>query len=315
LLPILAQRGGSLQITPQGLYATSELSIDAADNAEAESIARLQAVGLNHAGHPVHNHLQLVTAAQAIRTALENDGLATRDPTDNDDETRFLIARGATAAPLLVALLANVEWLYPDDPRLWRHLAAAASVGAHPLIIARHVAPITFPLLATFNARAVQFYELLIAAVCDTTEAEANALGLPRIRLSSTQPEHPVMGQIRRLVAKRPTGQWAPDAPTAFDDAIALGFGTVESDPSRLVTWAETHAELPTQWVTGLRLWSTGKSPHRPSGHKRSPPPETAAGPEYGRKTVKSRVSHSGCKLANVWHTQPKTHTTAVSFP
>jgi len=187
-------------------------------------------------------------------------------------------------------MLANVEWLYPDDPRLWRHLGAAAAVGAHPIIVARHVAPMTFPLLGTFNARAIQFYELLVDTVTDATGAAANTLGLPRLRMPSALPAHPVMGQLRRLVAERPGAPWVPDAPTAFADAMALGFGDGERDIHQLLTWAETHSELPTAWVNGLRSWSTGQRADRPSSMRRPATSETEASTGYGRKTVKSRV-------------------------
>jgi hypothetical protein len=60
-------------------------------------------------------------------------------------------------------ILNDLNWLYPDDARLWRMLRLHAPSGHPLLIVARKIAPVTFHLLKSMGVRGVQFYSLLCA--------------------------------------------------------------------------------------------------------------------------------------------------------
>lgn len=283
----LADNGQEIVRTPQGLYASPDLTIDEAHDREREAMATLRAIGLSELGIPSDEPRLLSEAADVLDAHMATLGWKVRPATGDTHgaAARFTLSRGQRDSALMIGVVANAHWIYPDSPALWQLLADAAEAHAHPVIVARKVAPMTFPMLAHFNARALQFYDLLVQDASDP--ATADCLGLPRLRAASTLPAHAVTNQLLRLVAERPQSAWAPDAPDAFGAAIERGFGSGDVDPARFLTWAHECDGLPTAWVTGLDR-SIHVGPNRTP--RRKAKPRTGPIPGYCRVTQKSRV-------------------------
>ena len=283
----LVDHGQEIVRTPQGLYASPDLTIDEAHDRALVALAALRALGLSELGIPSDEPRLLIAAADVLGTHMATLGWKVR-PANGDTAgaaARFMLSRGERDSALMIGVVANARWIYPDSPALWQLLADAAEAHAHPVIVARKVAPMTFPMLAHFNARALQFYDLLVQDASD--QATTDALGLPRLRTAATLPAHAVTNQLLRLVAERPPSPWAPDAPDAFGAAIERGFGSGDVDPARFLTWAHECDGLPTAWVRSLDE-SIRQPPSRTP--RRTAKPRAEPIPGYGRVTQKSRV-------------------------
>ena len=283
----LVDHGQEIVRTPQGLYASPDLTIDEAHDRALEALATLREIGLSEIGIPSDEPRLLSEAADMLGAHMATLGWKVRPANGDTDSAaaRFMLSRGERDSALMIGVVANAHWIYPHSPALWQLLADAAEAHAHPVIVARKVAPMTFPMLAHFNARALQFYDLLVQNASDP--ATTDALGLPRLRTAATLPAHAVTNQLLRLVAERPPSGWAPEAPDAFDAAIERGFGSGDVDPAQFLTWAHECDGLPTAWVTGLDR-SMHEGPNRTPRRKAQPRAEPIPG--YGRVTQKSRV-------------------------
>jgi hypothetical protein len=231
--------------------------------------------------------------AKGWQTVLENDADAVAAPNARSDgSTTFQVMRSNGRAPLLVLVTHVTDWMYPDTPVLWAHLRDAAVRHAHPVVLARKVAPITFPLLAALNARALQYYDLLIHDATDEFAiAEADRLGLPPLRAGSRLSDHSMFTHLLRLIEERPTEMWTPKLPVAFTDAIDRGFASATSTPLAIAEWAELHEDLPLRWTTGIRTWADQRErPSRAVKHRKKKLDNSQSTPVFGRDTKVSRI-------------------------
>lgn len=168
-----------------------------------------------------------------------------------------------TAATLLVTW--HEEALSPTDPELWRFIEHCASRDRVPMILARAVSRITFPLLRVLGAKALQYYFIptIASSVDALAELQDNAdrLGLPPAREARTWGSHPVlevlMGQLEGSIAA-PFGN--VQARKAITLAVRRAFAEKPPSPAMLRRWAgdiekELQISMPEPWKRSLALW------------------------------------------------------------
>jgi hypothetical protein len=281
--------------TAEGLYANSNLAAIERQEKCVAAMYALQRLALTVEGETTDPVAVTETAASSNMRALEDAGWHPRDVPSGGPTSDVLITRPKGAAPLLATVIADGEWLYPDAQRLWTHARTARDIGAHPLLIARKVAPVTFPLLSAMNARALQFYDLLtLPYPDDASRRSADAIGLPKVRAAAELHEHSMFTQLLNLLGERPDAPWAYGASDAFQDAIERGFADSPASTDNLARWAEQHTPLPTRWVDTIRAVVEHSVEHvsKPKARRKKAAskvaPETTGG--YGRETTKSRV-------------------------
>jgi hypothetical protein len=288
--------------TEEGLYAHAEMAAPERRNRAAQVVRALEGLELTPSGTSRDNLEIVRKATTGLQKPLEESGwqtdiqaearMAPYALTRLGDGVSFEIARPSGRAPLLVLLTHSPDWMYPDAPELWAHAREAASREAHPVYLVRKVAPITFPLLSALNARALQYYDLLVPEVPDDAAmAQAESLGLPRLCGAAKLPMHSSFSHLLRLAEERPDDAWVPGASDAFEDAVGRGFADNAVNPSAVADWAEAHADLPPRWTSGMRIWADGRE--RPAGvvpqrtRKRG---AKESEPIFGRTTEVSRV-------------------------
>ena len=295
LLPILTEAGDDGICINDGLYVSTELSEAEREDKTASALKRLSRLGLTVKGETREFANTSELATVTLRKAIQETGNQTSDADTGNTTTTFSIIRSGGVAPLLVTILADANWLYPDAQLLWAHARHAREIGAHPVYLARKVAPVTFSLLSAFSARALQFYDML-TPVSQSAELhrDADTLGLPKLRAASQIHEHAVMNQLVNLIAERPEEAWNPNASAAFDDGIKTGFADAQVSVAQFERWTEQHAELPLRWPRTINATDHPSGSHgivlkkqklkaTKTGHH-----ESNGG--YGRATQKSRV-------------------------
>ena len=278
--------------TAEGFYGVADMA-----SAERCRLSKLAAAALGEVGVMTGTPHVLYEARDALTKALDAERWKVNatprtsvGSVDAHPTLAFQILRRDGVAPLSVLFSHDGDWLYPDAIDLWSHARQAEVIGAHPVFIARKVAPITYPLLAALNMRALQYFDLLAAGPStDSQQLLAERLGLPRVRSVASLATHPVLSQIVRLINERPAQNWEPALSEAFSDALRQGFAELGPTPSAIADWAETHQELPSRWVTGIRIWADQRErPLRDVPSRRTKSTQQL-GP-FGRGTQVTRV-------------------------
>gem|GEM_PF-3444294 len=301
-LPRLCAAGDEVVRTDDGLYARADMPTDERRERSTAALHALAGLGLTRLGGSRNSRETVLETTQYLRQVLDENGWQTVLEHENPPALMQIASVGHAAtirvvrphgvAPLLVLVTHSVDWLYPDAPELWAHAMEAAKTGAHPVYLARKVAAICFPLLAALNARALQYYDLLVREVpSESTIREANGLGLPRLCATSQLPMHSMFSQLLALIEERPQAMWTPSMDVAFTDAIRRGFADTAVTPSAVADWAEQHPDLPSRWTAGIRIWANGRE--RPAGTippRRKKSESTKSAPVFGRTTKVSRV-------------------------
>lgn len=90
-----------------------------------------------------------------------------------------------------VLVMNDVEWLFPDDWRLWAHFRECAAGSSRCLVVARRIALPTFSLLKALGAFGVQTYQLF----CERERLE----DLERHPLSTVWPRYKPVSAITQL--------------------------------------------------------------------------------------------------------------------
>jgi hypothetical protein len=201
--------------------------------------------------------------------------------------------------PILCWVSDDLPWIYPDDPRLWRLLSAAAEAGASPLLVARKVAPITYPLCKALGAFALQYYAPIVAHELDSDLLRrVDAIGWPPLQSAARMRAHPLRSQLRAYMTRRATAPLDPptrrDAVAAIRAGVARGFCSMEAPVPvlELRAWVDEVSHLlPDAWRRGLaRLPSpflayAGSRPADPSAPSLEGAPLRDASPAESDRT------------------------------
>jgi hypothetical protein len=286
--------------TDEGFYAAAEASAHERKRATKKATRSLDALNLTLTGECREPTATLDAAAESVRERLHEEGWQTADATrantgdvaEREGQRCLQILRGEHSASLFVAISHDADWVYPDSPSLWTTLRHAADLRAHPVLIARRIAPVTFPLLAAFNARGLQYYNMLGSGDVSGAGPECEGLGLPRMTAARHLADHASYSQLMRLIEERSRDSWQPEVMPAFEDALGRGFGTRRVTSAEFAAWAGSHRALPKRWREAMQSVTrasdgreTGK-PSRDIAHRR--PAVTA--PLFGRETQVTRV-------------------------
>jgi hypothetical protein len=162
----------------------------------------------------------------------------------------------------------QLDWIYPDDSLLWKLLLQAGTLDASPLLIARVIAPITFPLLKALGARGLQYYSLLTETRArKELREDADRLGYPHLLSLAQLKKHAVMRQYDRAISALTdlrSYRASPAVAAALADASARGFDQPPGPSFEdLVAWSrESPLTLPTGWQSALED-PNGGSPSR----------------------------------------------------
>ncbi|HEY4129462.1 MAG TPA: hypothetical protein VGM50_02540 [Gemmatimonadaceae bacterium] len=172
-----------------------------------------------------------------------------------------IVAAIPASTRLHVWILNDINWLYPDDARLWRMIIQYVLHDEPLLIIARKIAPVTFHLLKAVGVRGVQFYSLLCSnQIKAETRAAADILGLPHLLSLTAARAHAVRKQIRNsieVLQQLPT--LSSETRHVLADAEQRGFGHEERPTvHQLRVWTEqTEHTWPDVWSKTLYAWET----------------------------------------------------------
>lgn len=152
----------------------------------------------------------------------------------------------------------ELPWIYPDDPRLWRILEIAG--GAHVLIVARKVAPVSFPFLKAIGAFALQYHlPVFDNHFRQRWAPHIDEIGLPPVRWAPDLRDHDIRKKLRQFL-NRPLSQRTEQMLTATSHGLKGGFAESTPSTNALLDWAENTREiLPRPWIDSIPLWSRHK--------------------------------------------------------
>ena len=154
----------------------------------------------------------------------------------------------------------DLTWVFPDDPRLWRHLVYCAESGQRPIVVARKIAISTFPLLKRLGAFGVQLHHLYLE---DVGPKQALS-GAPPLRTPAEAGQHVA---VRKELIKQLKKAWEPD-PTAKEGIrvgaelrLNLGEG---GGVAGLREWLRRSSiDMPAPWkaqLTKYKRWGSPRS-------------------------------------------------------
>lgn len=170
----------------------------------------------------------------------------------------FLHLRRRKSLSVLCWLSNELSWIYPDDPRLWSLLDESTKVASIPLIVARKVAPVTFPLLKAVGAFALQYYLPLSSKENRDLFDRASLLGWPRMIPVMHLAEQPIVARLLSFMehpADAAPNYNEPKATKAVQDAVVNGF-TSNITRDALVSWSEAVGLLPKGWIESVVDWT-----------------------------------------------------------
>lgn len=219
------------------------------------------------------DHLQALSkAVDAHRTASVAhaiaDVLELRDPAIEGFGTRSIPENGAVAWPsqdvvvtgvapkgqkTRVLITNDVEWVYPDDVRIWKHLAIALEEQSLPMIIARKAHVGVFPVMKRIGGLANELHHLYVTdgQIVDT---HSRALqGWPPVRLIGEARGHAALAKISDLLLDR--GREPSLNSTLIRSGVEVGLSEVGT-PDRLLEWVKRNEiRMHGLWVRQVRRW------------------------------------------------------------
>jgi len=278
--------------TTSGRLTRSHYSLYADPTIEKQAARTLVAVATDTLSDIANcNYVSTIDrAAASIKTVLRTQASIETGP--NAPSTpigqKFAVPRPSVIihsesrrGPAVICWLTHeLPLLYPDDPRLWNILALAERTGAFALVIARKVAPVTFPLLKAIGAYALQYHLPLFPRGAPTKLGKlADEIGWPPFQDGPGLHGHPVLTHIRKFNARiREPGSGGimpRGAREAVQEATARGFPeSPKVSAQSLLSWAETSvAPLPPRWIRNIESWASNDYPYEigPSGHHSLP--------------------------------------------
>lgn len=258
----LSSTSGRLDGDYLGLYADPSLESAQLEGKFTRAIDALtQLVDCDHA-------TSWDEAADAIARALRSAGSSidaiTAEPTrivaDKSLPRRSSLIRSrGRGTPILCWLTHELPWIYPDDPRLWEFLERSMEISARPLLVARKIAPVTFPFLKALGAHALQYHlPLPPADMPADLPNRLEQIGWPPMRTKPNLRRNPMMSYVRSFCAQADLTPRPAAATEAILEGVARGFGRASNiSHDALLAWAETARNvLPHRWVNTLHTWA-----------------------------------------------------------
>jgi hypothetical protein len=156
--------------------------------------------------------------------------------------------------PVRILVFNSLEWLYPDDPPLWRFLLESHRTGFRSIVLARKAPIAIFPLMKKLGALLFQLHHMYypLQEAIDHTESE----GWPPARLPNSFVGHAITEMLKASVLGM------PPAPSGIDNLfrIAREKRLDVDEPvtaEGLLAWRQK-AKLPMHglWINQLRRWS-----------------------------------------------------------
>jgi hypothetical protein len=165
---------------------------------------------------------------------------------------------GMAGAPALASVTNDLNWVFPDDPRVWRHLKRCREANTYPVFICRKATIASFPLFKRVAAIGIQLHHL-IARDDELEEAQqlASSLGWPRVEGIQSVINH----QGLAILEKQFSGVTRSFVlQLSFDDidrGIDLGLDQGDAtQPSKLLEWSlQSDVEMPQKWTKTIRQW------------------------------------------------------------
>jgi hypothetical protein len=167
-------------------------------------------------------------------------------------------------SPFRLWITNELDWLYPDDPRVWRHLQRCNEDGVRAIFIARKIYFPTFSLLKRLGAFGLQLHFLHVADDTETAaRAAVSAVDWPQVASTAAALDHPALGVLQNQYLRKPDRDAVPsDANRQIRAGIELGLSSgSEPQTEQLLLWSERpEAGLPPKWLGTLQrllAWST----------------------------------------------------------
>jgi hypothetical protein len=169
----------------------------------------------------------------------------------------FQVSRSNARQAVAVWCSHDLDWIYPDDWRLWHFLAECAKERLPPVIIARKIAVPTFALLKRLRAVGLQYYS---AIVTDEEAFDAkhlrDATKWVHLRTASEMREHAVVGQIANALKRLSHEKMTDETNGLIEHAVSQKLCDEEAaTTSGLLQWAQTIEGMPRIWLQTLVDW------------------------------------------------------------
>lgn len=203
----------------------------------------------------VREGLKISSAIESLETRrvelCENVGI---------NSSEVLVDLSQLGGGTILGLVTNdPEWLYPDDPRLWRHLARCRVARAYPVFIARKISIATFPVLKQVSALGVQLHQLLLRddLVDEATRIQKELSWISLAGVEKTK-NHPALNAIRNNFAGITRSFALQLAYDNISAGVDMGLDHPSSaSPDRLLKWATSaRVPLPDKWFATIHDWT-----------------------------------------------------------
>lgn len=162
-------------------------------------------------------------------------------------------------APVLASITNDLDWLFPDDPRLWKHLARCRAAKAFPVFIARKISIATFPVLKQVAAIGLQLHHLFVR-----DELLPESVGLtsnsswPHTAAVSSVRAHSALSLLPKLLGGASRSFALQLAYDNIDSAIEHGLAEpANNSTAKLLAWGRgSQLSLPEKWETEITRWA-----------------------------------------------------------
>ncbi|GAC1415595.1 MAG: hypothetical protein NVSMB53_14240 [Gemmatimonadaceae bacterium] len=162
-------------------------------------------------------------------------------------------------APILASITNDLDWLFPDDPRLWKHLARCRVAKAFPVFIARKISIATFPVLKQVAALGLQLHHLFVRdeMLSDAMELTSKS-SWPHPGSISAVGEHSALSLLPKLLGGASRSYALQLAYDNIDSAIDHGLvEPTDNMVAKLLAWSRgSQLNLPEKWGAAITRWA-----------------------------------------------------------
>lgn len=263
-------RRGRVQAGPkqviEGILVSPDLSEKAARDQSGETLQALESMcalpWLDSSDLIAENALAAMEPEFSVISAYTSPRAIGEVGFDASD--RLFRAAWGNGQETILWISHDVNWIYPEDFRLWRAFQESRSQRLPLLIVARAVAPPTFVLLRALGAQATQYYSTIIANEWSKSAlVAAENCGWLHLRPALSLQQHPITGHITAALLRLASQTPSEAAGDAIDAATAAGWSNTPFRLRGLIDWAtdvSTELDLPDKWLDTLRDWAAWDS-------------------------------------------------------